>query len=346
VGQTYRFRKLVRATHASTSRLILYAMSHWSTHGSIAAANSLTWYLCSARPATPAEISAGVALPALQASVTTTQTAVANLQTQNALARYEVSADTGGGTARLRLVSTTYGTNVLLDADKIFWGDNTVFDNAVDVLVTTTAGVAKIIALGAPFGTDGSLTQWEGPSSITWGNHSRANAHHYTANAAPYSGGSRRLVRTDLVETDAITKEYRSDSANAENYNTVGPITARTTVHYITIPTTGKKISFNAQFLLQAHHSQDNYTFYVVVERLLNGVTTDVFSSNIKCLTTNGDGYIHGWQMINFTDTPAANASVQYSIRVYHTYSIGGPGNFTNYIVSHKSISIREHRTE
>jgi hypothetical protein len=99
-------------------------------------------------------------------------------------------ADTGGGTARLRLVSSTYGTRILLDADYIKFGDNTTFDNAVDVLVTTVGSNSRIIAWGAAFGTDGQLTEWEGPSSVTWGNHSRANAYFYRANVAPYVGGS------------------------------------------------------------------------------------------------------------------------------------------------------------
>lgn len=126
----------------------------------------------------------------IASSVAVTQTAVASLNAQNTLARYEVVADTGGGTARLRLVSSTYGTRILLDADYIKFGDNTTFDNAVDVLVTTTGSNARIIAWGAAFGTDGQLTEWEGPSSVTWGNHSRANAYFYRANVAPYVGGS------------------------------------------------------------------------------------------------------------------------------------------------------------
>jgi hypothetical protein len=191
VGRRYKFSKLVQSSsNTAVTRGILYAMSHWEGHGSIAAANSIEWHSCFFRPATEQEIAAGVALPALSASVSVTQTTVAGLSAQNTLARYEVVADTGGGTARLRLVSSTYGTRILLDADYIKFGDNTTFDNAVDVLVTTTGSNSRIIAWGAAFGTDGQLTEWEGPSSVTWGNHSRANAYFYRANVAPYVGGS------------------------------------------------------------------------------------------------------------------------------------------------------------
>lgn len=80
VGRRYRFTKLIQAGSGSTiTRGILYAMSHWGTHGSTAAANSLDWHSCFWREATAQEIAAGVALPALQSSVATLQTTTADL---------------------------------------------------------------------------------------------------------------------------------------------------------------------------------------------------------------------------------------------------------------------------
>ena len=177
VGETYRYSKLVQVTTANATRPLVYAMNAWDGFISLAAipTKTLDWRRCGYRAATAAEIAAGVALPALSASVSTTQSVVAGLSAQDALARYEVVADTGGGTARLRLVSSTYGTRVLLDADYIKFGDNTTFDNAVDVLVTTTGSVSRIIAWGANFGISGNLIEWQGPSSVTWGNHSELN---------------------------------------------------------------------------------------------------------------------------------------------------------------------------
>lgn len=183
-------RLVKTANDASISRAYIYVMSHWSGHGSIAAANQITFHKIVVRPATSQEIAAGVALPALQASVSTTQTTVASLETNYELARYSVAATTGGGAAILTLTSDTYGTIAGLDAAKIYFGDNTVFDNSVDVLVTTWGSNCRITAWGASFGTDSTLTEWEGPTSVTWGNHSRANAYFYRANVAPYAGGS------------------------------------------------------------------------------------------------------------------------------------------------------------
>lgn len=183
-------RLVKTASDASISRAYIYVMSHWSGHGSIAAANQITFHKIAIRPATSQEVAAGVALPALQASVSTTQSTVASLSTNYALARYSVSATTGGGAAILTLTSDTYGTIAGIDAAKIYFGDNTVFDNGVDVLVTTWGSNCRITAWGASFGTDSTLTEWEGPTSVTWGNHSRANAHFYRANVAPYAGGS------------------------------------------------------------------------------------------------------------------------------------------------------------
>ena len=200
VGRRYKFSKLVQSSsNTAVTRGILYAMSHWEGHGSIAAANSIEWHSCFFRAATEQEIAAGVALPALSASVSTTQSVVAGLSAQDALARYEVVADTGGGTARLRLVSSTYGTRVLLDADYIKFGDNTTFDNAVDVLVTTTGSVSRIIAWGANFGVSSNLIEWQGPSSVTWGNHSELNCTYARTSAGKiYVDGKKQ----DSIYTD------------------------------------------------------------------------------------------------------------------------------------------------
>lgn len=169
----------------------------------------------------------------IASSVAVTQTAVASLNAQNTLARYEVSADTGGGTARLRLVSSIYGTSVKLDADKIFFGDNTTFDNAVDVLVTTTGSNSRIIAWGAAFGTDGQLTEWEGPSSVTWGNHSRANAYFYRANVAPYVGGSAIAAGFTVTSSNTSRIGTRTGAGSVtSNTVTLTPTNASGSVTY------------------------------------------------------------------------------------------------------------------
>lgn len=190
VGQRYRYSKLIKVSVANVTRPMVYAMQQWSGYGQAQTAKSLDWTKALIRPATPAEVSAGVALPALQASVAATQTVVASLQTNYALARYTLSATTPGGAAVLSLTSSTYGTIAGLSADQIYFGNNTIFDDATDTMRTTTGANVRVVAYGASFGTDGQLTEWEGPSSVAFAAMSRANAYFYRANVAPYAGGS------------------------------------------------------------------------------------------------------------------------------------------------------------
>lgn len=187
IGQIYRFAKLIQApANTTTSRLGHYAMSHWAGLGDLSAANQLTWFKNSVRPATPGEIAAGTVLPALSANVATIQSVQADHATQYSLARYSVAATTPSGAAILSLVSSTYGTVAGLTADQIWFGENTFFDNATDTLRTITGANARVIALGASFGTDGQLTEWEGPAATAFSAMSRTNAYFYRANVAPF----------------------------------------------------------------------------------------------------------------------------------------------------------------
>lgn len=187
-GETYRYGILRNAKGAAIDRYDMILLNRWSGF-SPAGAAVIDWHVGGWRPATPEEIAAGVALPALSASVATTQEVVADLEDQFSLARYQVAAVTGGGAAVLTLVSDDYGTIAGLNADEIYFGENTFFDNATDTMRTTTGSNVRVVAYGAPFGTDGQLTEWEGPSSVAFASMSRANAYYYRANAVPYQGG-------------------------------------------------------------------------------------------------------------------------------------------------------------
>jgi len=56
-GRLYKFRKLVQITVGDTYTHI-YAMSHYTSFGSVASANSITWHRCAIRAASQAEIEA------------------------------------------------------------------------------------------------------------------------------------------------------------------------------------------------------------------------------------------------------------------------------------------------
>lgn len=102
-------------------------------------------------------------------------TAISGLQEQNNLARLELFAAAGGGRpARFALVSGS-GAEAALIADRIWFGENTTFEDATDTLRTVTGSVCRITAWGAPFGPD-SLIFWEGPSGVTTTAATKANA--------------------------------------------------------------------------------------------------------------------------------------------------------------------------
>ncbi len=84
--RTYRLTRLIQlpASYNPGTPAWLYAMGHWSGFGSIDAINHSRLYKTAIRRATKAEIDAGVALPALQATVATQATAISALDSSYA----------------------------------------------------------------------------------------------------------------------------------------------------------------------------------------------------------------------------------------------------------------------
>lgn len=118
-----------------------------------------------------------------------------------------VAAASGGNPAVVELFSDSAGASfVRLGAKQIGFGDSTTFDDATDQLRTITNGVRRVIAWGASFGTDGSLTEWEGPTSVAYAAMSRSNAFYYRANVAPHFGGSALPGQGFHAQADAAVR--------------------------------------------------------------------------------------------------------------------------------------------
>lgn len=123
----------------------------------------------------------------LSAAVTEQSLALIDLETQQALAKYEVVASASGGRpARLRLVSSALGSAVALDAPFIYFGDNTVFDDATDTLQTTVGANIRVLALGAPFGASSNLVEWWGPTGTALSAMTTGNGLNGRMTTAPY----------------------------------------------------------------------------------------------------------------------------------------------------------------
>ncbi len=121
-GKIYRFAKLVRATNASSDKFTLYALTHWGTLGSTAAANQITWYSCLVRPATDQEIATQQAVTDLAAqsvTVSTQSTAIATLQ--QVYGSYGIQVNANGNIAGLYLYSGSgiaTSSGVRIEADQ------------------------------------------------------------------------------------------------------------------------------------------------------------------------------------------------------------------------------------
>lgn len=168
-GETYRLRLFCDVRYAATRRYFLSAVS-------LAPNLAFDVDQLALRPATNAEILAGRNLPALSASVTEQSLAIIDLENQQALASWSIkAAATGGKPTILQLLSGSFGSSIAMTAEQIYFGDNTVFDDATDTIQTVWGSTRKVMAWGAPFGPD-NLVEWTGPSSIALGSMTKANA--------------------------------------------------------------------------------------------------------------------------------------------------------------------------
>lgn len=126
----------------------------------------------------------------LNARLTTTETTVVDHANNFNLAKWEVEAAASGSLpTRLRLQSGTYGSAIAMEASEIFFGDNTVYDNATDTLQTIVGSRAYIDAWGASFGAAGDLRHWTGPTGIALSSMSKANAEFYISTTPKFIGG-------------------------------------------------------------------------------------------------------------------------------------------------------------
>lgn len=149
----------------------------------------------------------------LEASVTQQSLAIIDLETGAALAKFELVAEASGGKpARFRMISSSLGTAIALDAPYIYFGDNTVFDDATDTFQTTVDGVTYVQANGAGFGVGGTLRLWMGPAGIALGAMSKANATFFLSSDAPGVGGTH--LRTNAIRQATVSSRALTTGAN------------------------------------------------------------------------------------------------------------------------------------
>jgi hypothetical protein len=116
-GRLYRWRKLVEVPGVpDNGHTSIYAMSHWDGHGSIAAANSITWHRCAIRAASQAEIEARQAkldLVTANAAITANQSAQAGVNSAQAATNSTLSAQVVGAASGAAInTSPNFSDNV------------------------------------------------------------------------------------------------------------------------------------------------------------------------------------------------------------------------------------------
>ena len=155
----------------------------------------------------------------------------------------------------------------------------------------------------------------------------------------------RDIVTTPFVEVRNITRLARYESPTETLFSPAysGPVTTNTSLFQVSLTATGETIVAAGKFLARIHHSQDDFFLYVSVWRLgATGPEVKVFDAKQRCFTSGGDGFVNGWQCMDFSDTPPAGATT-YDVRVRHSYSIGSPGPFDEWASANRTFDFREH---
>lgn len=148
-------------------------------------------------------------------------TAISGLQAQNNLARLELFAAAGGGQpARFALISGPEGSDAALIAERVWFGENTFFDNATDTQQTVVGSYRRIVAFGAPFGADGNLLEWWGPSSIALSAMTTANGLNGRMTTAPgvFDNVTSTILRASSNRYNGVKTRSGAGSITSDTY--------------------------------------------------------------------------------------------------------------------------------
>lgn len=128
------------------------------------------------------------AVSSLGAMVTEQSLAIIDLENQQAIASWRIKSEASGSKpAIIEAVSALGGSHVAFGAEQIYFGGNTVFDDATDTWQTVEGSTVYVRADGAPFGANANLREWWGPVGIALGAMTTANGYSGRMTTAPYN---------------------------------------------------------------------------------------------------------------------------------------------------------------
>lgn len=143
-------------------------------------------------------------------SATTTQQSLAiiDLENQQAIASWRIKSEASGSKpAIIEAVSALGGSYVAFGAEQVYFGDNTVFDDATDTIQTIIGGRIRVTAWGAPFGLYGDLLEWWGPTGIA------------LSSMTPGNGYSGRMISPPYVFDNVVAGASGSAAARKESFS-------------------------------------------------------------------------------------------------------------------------------
>nr|WP_087139044.1 hypothetical protein [Brevundimonas diminuta]SJM49501.1 Phage tail fiber protein \ len=124
----------------------------------------------------------------VNAAVTQQSLAIIDLENQQAIASWRIKSEASGSKpAIIEAVSALGGAYVAFGAEQIYFGGNTVFDDATDTWQTVEGSTVYVRADGAPFGANANLREWWGPVGIALGAMTTANGYSGRMTTAPYN---------------------------------------------------------------------------------------------------------------------------------------------------------------
>ncbi|MGX8273048.1 fibronectin type III domain-containing protein [Brevundimonas diminuta] len=143
----------------------------------------------------------------LAATVTEQSLAIIDLENQQAIASWRIKSEASGSKpAIIEAVSALGGSYVAFGAEQIYFGENTVLDNATDTIQTITGGRIRVTAWGAPFGLYGDLLEWWGPTGIA------------LSSMTPGNGYSGRMTSPPYVFDNVVAGASGSAAARKESF--------------------------------------------------------------------------------------------------------------------------------
>ena len=155
-----RFEKIITSP-ANAAFARVYAMNSWVTFSASSSTPNIYWLECDLKPVSITDARTEILREAFIDSDGT------------AYAQLSLTAATGSDPARLTIKDGAGGSNIALDADEVFFGSDTVFEDTHDTFYTE-ANSYRYRDRG-PFGSSGDLLQWYGPTSVSLNSETKTN---------------------------------------------------------------------------------------------------------------------------------------------------------------------------